>query len=232
MFSIDYRLSPKNAYPDPINDVYQAYVWIITQAKSQLGLDIDNVIIAGDSAGGHMAITVSFLAALRGFRIPDAVFAHYPVLSIDMERFFPSLMLACDEELLSQPFMQFCLMCFTRNGGSPDKNPILSPIYAPDTLLKMLPTVSIMPCENDSLRDQSVYFAHRLLTLGVPTSIYYLKDFVHGFLNMDIKISGVDEFHRGVELTISVFRSMFIQLDLKKQPPPQVDIEDFQVIDS
>jgi len=33
VFSVDYRLAPKNAYPDPVNDSYQAYVWIITQAK-------------------------------------------------------------------------------------------------------------------------------------------------------------------------------------------------------
>lgn len=33
VFSIDYRLAPKYPYPDPINDCYQAYVWIVTQAK-------------------------------------------------------------------------------------------------------------------------------------------------------------------------------------------------------
>ena len=41
VFSVDYRLAPKNPYPDPVNDCYQAYVWIVTQAKQQLGLDID-----------------------------------------------------------------------------------------------------------------------------------------------------------------------------------------------
>ena len=40
VFSVDYRLAPKNPYPDPVNDAYQAYVWIATQAKTQLGLDI------------------------------------------------------------------------------------------------------------------------------------------------------------------------------------------------
>ena len=30
VFSVDYRLAPKNPYPDPVNDCYQAYVWIVT----------------------------------------------------------------------------------------------------------------------------------------------------------------------------------------------------------
>lgn len=34
VFSVDYRLAPGNPYPDPVNDCYQAYVWIVTQAKS------------------------------------------------------------------------------------------------------------------------------------------------------------------------------------------------------
>ena len=34
VFSIDYRLAPKYPYPDFINDAYQAYVWIVTQAST------------------------------------------------------------------------------------------------------------------------------------------------------------------------------------------------------
>ncbi len=30
VFSVDYRLAPGNPYPDPVNDCYQAYVWIVT----------------------------------------------------------------------------------------------------------------------------------------------------------------------------------------------------------
>ena len=40
VFSVDYRLSPKYPYPDPVNDCFQAYVWVLTQAKDQLGMDI------------------------------------------------------------------------------------------------------------------------------------------------------------------------------------------------
>lgn len=129
-------------------------------------MPIEHFVLAGDSAGGHLCVTVAMLAALRGFRKPDAILCHYPVFCVDERRFFPSVLMSVDEELLSSAFLQFALTCFTRKGGKTDSNPLLSPIYAPDALLKLLPPVKLMPCEVDPLRDQSFLFAHRLLKVG------------------------------------------------------------------
>ena len=57
-------------------------------------------MLSGDSAGGHLAVSVALLAAVRGFRRPDGILIHYPVFSCGT-RFFPSLLLSLDEELLS-----------------------------------------------------------------------------------------------------------------------------------
>ena len=65
VFSIDYRKAPMNPYPDSSNDCYQGYYWIMTQAKKHLGMDIKKVIIAGDSAGGQLALNVVTLAIIR-----------------------------------------------------------------------------------------------------------------------------------------------------------------------
>ena len=150
------------------------------------------------------------LAALRGFRRPDAILCHYPVFCIDPMRFFPSMLLAVDEELLSSSFMQFALTCFTRNGGKTDTNPILSPSNAPNALLKMLPSVKLMPSEIDPLRDQAFYFAHRLLKNGGKCEIYLMKDHIHGFNNIDTNYVGVNEFRRATTLTESLFREQFV----------------------
>ena len=47
-----------------------------------------------------MAVSVSLLAILRGFRKPDGILIHYPVLSI-AKRFMPSNLLCLDDEILS-----------------------------------------------------------------------------------------------------------------------------------
>ena len=58
-FAIDYRLAPENPYPDAVDDVWQAYLWIINYAETILGIKTPKVIVAGDSAGGNLALCKS-----------------------------------------------------------------------------------------------------------------------------------------------------------------------------
>lgn len=114
-------------------------------------MDIKHIILAGDSAGGHLAVSVSMLAAVRGFRMPDGIMALYPVLTLDQQRFFPSSLLAIDDNLLSQPFMNMFHACMLRN--RPNPSPILSPLLASPKLLNLLPQMRMFACELDCLRD-------------------------------------------------------------------------------
>ena len=56
--SVEYRLAPENKYPVPINDALSVTEWII-ENKSQFGSATSKLGIAGDSAGGHLAATVT-----------------------------------------------------------------------------------------------------------------------------------------------------------------------------
>ena len=189
-------------------------------------MNIKHVILAGDSAGAHLALTVNFLAILRGFRRPDALLVHYPVGCVDINRFFPSQLLSVDEEMLSQPFLKFALACFMRSGGNPDKSPLCSPILAPDALIRLLPPLRIFSCEIDSLRDNAFFFTHRILTANnvsvdqpyddtkAKVRIFYMRDYIHGFCNLDTKHVGVEEYQKGTQITIREFRYLFLNLDL------------------
>lgn len=128
-------------------------------------MEIDNFFVAGDSAGGHLAMTVTYLAMLRGFRVPDGMFCHYPAFQMNHLRFYPSLLLSLDEELLNQGFIQFALACFLRNGGNTVSCPLVSPLCAPDAMLKRLPPARFMVAECDALRDHSFAMGLRILKL-------------------------------------------------------------------
>ena len=180
-------------------------------------------------------MTVTMLAVLRGFRKPDGILCHYPVFGIDENRFFPSLLLAVDEELLSSCFMKFALACFTRKGGSA-VNPIMSPMHAPPDLIKELPPCKFMAAQIDGLRDQSFYMALKILKNGGQADIQVMQDFIHGFCNMDTNHFGINEYRRGTEITTSLFRQLFLEADEKrhKNPPeiPQYKPDEmFDVID-
>lgn len=153
VFSVDYRLAPKYPFPDCVNDCFQAYVWLLTQAETQLGLEIDKIVLAGDSAGGHLTMSVTLMCLLRGIRPPDGIMCLYPVLTVNLQTFYPSSLMMSDDEIISTGFISFCVACLLRKGGNPNKNPILSPLIAPDFLIKQLPPTHILVCEIDGLRD-------------------------------------------------------------------------------
>lgn len=60
LVSLNYRLAPKNPYPDGLNDVKAAIVWICDHAK-EYGFDPDRLFLFGPSAGGNL----SALAAMQ-----------------------------------------------------------------------------------------------------------------------------------------------------------------------
>jgi acetyl esterase/lipase len=59
--SINYRLSPRATFPDPIVDVKRAIAWIRAHG-AQYGADPSFLVVTGGSAGGHLCA----LAALTG----------------------------------------------------------------------------------------------------------------------------------------------------------------------
>lgn len=92
IFSIDYRLSPQYRYPYALEDVWQLYLWIINFSSFYMNIDIGELIIAGDSAGGNMALGVCFRAIKYGLRIPDGLLMAYPAVNLDFTAFNPYLL--------------------------------------------------------------------------------------------------------------------------------------------
>lgn len=63
------------------------------------------------------------------------------------------------------------------------KNPLLSPFYANDEILKEFPPIKILSLTLDSCLDDSVMFAKRLKSLNVNYTLDVLDKLPHGFLN-------------------------------------------------
>nr|XP_048296404.1 hormone-sensitive lipase isoform X1 [Myodes glareolus] len=64
------------------------------------------------------------------------------------------------------------------------KNPFMSPLLAPDNMLKTLPPVHMVACALDPMLDDSVMFARRLRDLGQPVTLNVVEDLPHGFLSL------------------------------------------------
>jgi acetyl esterase/lipase len=60
-FNVDYRLSPRAAFPAHLVDVKRAIAWVREHAE-EYGVDPSFVVVTGGSAGGHLAALVGLTA--------------------------------------------------------------------------------------------------------------------------------------------------------------------------
>ncbi|XP_066575444.1 hormone-sensitive lipase isoform X2 [Amia ocellicauda] len=64
------------------------------------------------------------------------------------------------------------------------RNPYMSPLLAPDSMLRGLPPLHIVACALDPMLDDSVMFAKRLRAVDQPVSLCVVEDLPHGFLSL------------------------------------------------
>ena len=76
--SVDYRLAPEHKFPAAWDDALASYKWVLANAK-QLNGDAKRVALAGESAGGNLAIATAIAARDAGLQKPAHVLAVYPV---------------------------------------------------------------------------------------------------------------------------------------------------------
>ncbi|MEM1349644.1 MAG: alpha/beta hydrolase [Myxococcota bacterium] len=99
VFNIDYRLAPKHPYPAAVQDVHEAYAWVVARAH-EWGGDIERgLVVGGESAGANLAMGVALSATLereeewaqRVFetaRAPDVVYGACGLYQVtDAERY-------------------------------------------------------------------------------------------------------------------------------------------------
>jgi acetyl esterase/lipase len=64
--NIDYRLADDSLAPAAVEDSRCAFRWIYRHAK-QYGFDVNKIVVAGESAGGHLALITAMLEPSAGF---------------------------------------------------------------------------------------------------------------------------------------------------------------------
>jgi acetyl esterase/lipase len=79
-FSVEYRLAPEHVYPAAADDVAAAYEWLMRQ-----GYDASDIVIAGDSAGGHLALDLVAENERAGRPQPRSVVLFSPLLDLTLD---------------------------------------------------------------------------------------------------------------------------------------------------
>lgn len=184
LISIDYRLSPEYSFPSALDDVYQTYTWLIENGENDLNLKINNIILLGDSAGGNLILSLTYILLIKGMRLPNMIILAYPAVKMNINPLSLSYLNSLYDPLLDYNLLSFCLRSYLGE-NSDDYNPFLSPLYMDSKILKYLPKLKIYGGTADPLRDDYVEFFHRCTEAFVDCELIEFKYFPHGFLNYD-----------------------------------------------
>jgi len=187
-FSIDYKLSPESCYPETLDEVWQAYLWITNYAEQALGIKAPKVILIGDSAGGNLIFALTLRLIRAGLKLPDGLVLMYPSLSMDLSIFSPSYFLSFDDRLLPYSLMNLVVKAYIGEGTDPAKDPFVSPLVASDELMSKMPPVRIVSGSNDPLHDENWRLLARLKGLKKEAKFVVHENLAHAYLsNADLK---------------------------------------------
>ena len=73
VLSLDYRVAPENPYPAALEDAITAYDWLIERGYKE-----KNIILAGDSAGGGLAMALCHYLKDNNRNLPGGIIAMSP----------------------------------------------------------------------------------------------------------------------------------------------------------
>ncbi len=165
---IAYRLAPEYAHPAAVDDVVMAYHWLIDR-----GYRPQNIIIAGESSGGGLA--VASLVSLRdlGAPLPAAVVCLSPWTDLKMTGESLKTKVNADPFLTTE-WLQFMAGHYVADCESRD--PLISPIYAD---LHTLPPMLIQVGSDEILLSDSIRLAERASESGIDTTIDIWPDMWH-----------------------------------------------------
>lgn len=168
VYSLDYRQLPEAPVAASVEDAIGAYI----ELRERLGDDA-RVVVAGDSAGGYLAMKVAEIAAARGLPAPLAVVAYSPLLNLDFATAHPREFLRRDAYLPTRP-----IPALGQRWSAGQIEGARSPIDAP---VEGFPPVMMVAAENEMLRLDIETMTHRLDDAGIEVETHIWAGQVHAF---------------------------------------------------
>jgi acetyl esterase/lipase len=202
-----YSRAPEARYPTAIEECSAVVRWIAEQGVEH-GLDPGRVAIAGDDAGGNIAIALCLLSAGSGICFVQQVL-FCPVTDARFDT--SSYREFATGFFLRRDAMQWFWEQYT-TGPSQRVQVTASPLRATLTDLARLPPTLLITAEADVLRDEGEAFADKLRQAGVAVTAARFQGTIHDFVVLDA-LAGTDAARGALALATQTLRRSFSVAD-------------------
>ncbi len=175
--AVEYRKAPEHKFPAAHDDAFAAYKWVLLNAQN-IGGDPQRIAVAGESAGGNLALNTAIRARDEGLSIPTHQLLIYPVASTSMDS--ASYKEHANAIPLSKKGMSWFVENYT-NGTTDLKDKRLNLV---DANFKGLRPATIITADIDPLRDEGKLLAERMRAQGVEVEYRNYAGVTHEFFGM------------------------------------------------
>lgn len=187
----DYRLAPEHPFPSGPDDCLVAYRWLLEQ-----GFSANRIVIAGDSAGGNLALVTAIRIRDEGLAAPGCVVMMSPVT--DFTGAGASLIYNRELDPFLVPELQPFLLAAYAPGVDP-AHPWVSPLC--DSLERLPPLLfhagSIELIADDSIRAaEKARRAGGIAELEVWPDLPHVFQMIHALPEASAAISAIGRFVR------------------------------------
>ena len=180
LIGVHYRLAPENPYPAALRDVVSAFRTVLS-SRDKLGLPDGPVVIAGDSAGGNLALATMLHEIGERRELPVGALLFYGVFGRDFNT--PTYKMYSEGYILTEYIMrQFWHWYAPLEENHNDS--LAVPILATDEQLTALPPLFLLAAELDPLASDTYNLKNRLAALNRSDRIWVERGVIHGFLQM------------------------------------------------
>ncbi len=159
VLSVDYRQAPEHKFPAAWDDALAAYRWLIANA-SRLGGDPTRLALAGESAGGNLAVATAIAARDAALRPPLHVVSVYPVAqtSLNTESYL--------ENAIAKPLNRAMVKWFVDHLINHENDLKDTRLQLIDADLTRLPPVTLINARLDPLRSDGAKLEDALRAAG------------------------------------------------------------------
>jgi len=175
--SVEYRKAPEFKFPSAHNDAFAAYKWVLANAGSFDG-DPKRVAVAGESAGGNLALNVAIMARDEKIQIPAHELIIYPVAGSYMGTS------SYKENANARPLNRAMMGWFMDQYLADPKQKDDKRINLLTANFQGLNNATIITAQIDPLRSEGHELAEKMKAQGVDVKYKNYKGVTHEFFGM------------------------------------------------